>query len=39
MATILIIVAIVVIALGALDAAAVAWGTDSRDPMPDDHRR
>ena len=39
MTAIILIVAIVVIALGALDAAAVAWGTDSRDPMPDDHRR
>ncbi len=39
MAAIILIVAIVVIVLGALDAAAAAWGTDSRDPMPDDHRR
>ena len=31
--------AIVVIALAALDAAAVAWGADSRDQLPDDHRR
>jgi hypothetical protein len=22
-----------------LGAAALLWGTDSRDPMPDDHRR
>ncbi len=39
MAAIILFVAIVVIALGALDAAAVAWGADSRDPIPDDHRR
>jgi nitrogen fixation-related uncharacterized protein len=34
---------IMMIALGAglvsLGAAALLWGTDSRDPMPDDHRR
>ncbi len=36
---ILIIIAVVVIGLGALDAAAVAWGSDSRDPCPDDHIR
>lgn len=36
---ILIIIAVVVIGLGALDAAAVAWGADSRDPYPDDHTR
>lgn len=39
MAAIILFVAIVVIALGALDAAAVAWGADSRDSIPDDHRR
>jgi len=37
--TILIIVAILVIALGAFDAAANAWGQDSRDQLPDDHHR
>jgi hypothetical protein len=36
---ILIIIAVVVIGLGALDAAAVAWGADTRDPYPDDHLR
>jgi hypothetical protein len=36
---ILIIIAVVVIGLSALDAAAVAWGSDSRDPYPDDHIR
>ena len=34
MTAIILFVAIVVIALGALDAAAVAWGADSRDPLP-----
>ena len=36
---IIIVIAILVIGLGALDAAALAWGEDSRDAMPDDHRR
>jgi hypothetical protein len=36
---ILIVIAILIIGLGALDAAALAWGEDSRDVMPDDHRR
>jgi len=39
MAAIIFIVAIVIVALGALDAAAMAWGVDSRDQLADDHRR
>jgi hypothetical protein len=39
MTAIIFIVAIVVIALGALDAAAAAWGADSREQMRDDHQR
>ena len=34
-----VIIAIIIIGLGALDAAAMAWGADSRDQVPDDHRR
>jgi len=34
-----VIIAIIIIGLGALDAAALAWGADSRDQLPDDHRR
>jgi hypothetical protein len=34
----LIIIAIVIVGLVVLDAAAGAWGTDSRDSLPDDHR-
>ena len=30
---------VVIAALVALDAGALIWGVDSRDPMPDDHRR
>ena len=37
--SILIIIALLVIGLGAFDAAAAAWGEDSRDTLPDDHRR
>ncbi len=37
--SIFIIIAFLVIGLGAFDAAAVAWGEDSRDKLPDDHRR
>jgi hypothetical protein len=37
--TILIIIAFLVIALGMFDLAANAWGQDSRDQLPDDHRR
>jgi hypothetical protein len=32
-------IAILVIALAGFDAAAVAYGADSRDQLPDDHRR
>jgi hypothetical protein len=28
-----------VLILAALDAAAIRWGVDSREPMLDDHRR
>jgi hypothetical protein len=31
--------AVLVIALAGLDAAAIAYGSDSRDQLPDDHRR
>jgi nitrogen fixation-related uncharacterized protein len=35
-----IVVMIALIAgLVSLGAAALVWGADSRDPMPDDHRR
>jgi len=34
----LLIIAIVTVGLIVLDAAAGAWGADSRDPLPDDHR-
>ncbi len=37
--SIFIIIALMVIGLGAFDAAAAAWGEDSRDTIPDDHRR
>ena len=37
--SIFIIIALMVIALGAFDAAAITWGEDSRDELPDDHRR
>ena len=30
---------VVIIALLALDAGALRWGVDSRDALPDDHRR
>ena len=30
---------LVIAALLALDRGALRWGVDSRDPMPDDHRR
>jgi hypothetical protein len=36
---IILIVAIVIVVLGALDAASLAWGADSRDQLPDTHRR
>jgi hypothetical protein len=34
-----VIIALIIIGLGALDAAALAWGADSRDEISDDHRR
>jgi hypothetical protein len=34
---ILIVIAILVIALGVFDAAAIAWGEDSRDTYPNEH--
>jgi hypothetical protein len=34
-----IIIALLVLGLGAFDVAALAWGQDSRDQLPDDHRR
>ena len=37
--SIFIIIALVIIGLSAFDAAAMAWGEDSRDKLPDDHRR
>ena len=33
------VLAILVIALAGFDAAANAYGADSRDQLPDDHRR
>lgn len=36
---VLLMLTILVIGLVALDLGAVTWGTDSRDPMPDDHLR
>jgi hypothetical protein len=35
----IVIIALLIIMLAAVDAAAVAWGADSRDQLPDDHRR
>lgn len=29
----------IILALGGLDLAALRWGVDSRDPIPDDHAR
>lgn len=34
-----LIVISIVLALGGLDIAALRWGVDSRDPIPDDHAR
>jgi hypothetical protein len=39
MTTLIFIIAIVIVALGAFDAASVAWGVDSRESIGDDHRR
>lgn len=36
--TVITLVSLVLILI-AFDAAAVGWGADSRDPMPDDHLR
>jgi hypothetical protein len=30
---------VIIAALVALDVAALHWGVDSREPLPDDHRR
>ena len=37
--SIFIIIAVLVIGIGGFDAAAMGWGEDSRDKIPDDHRR
>jgi hypothetical protein len=37
--SVIVIIALLIIMLAAVDAAAVAWGADSRDQLPDDHRR
>jgi len=37
--SVLVIIALLIVMLAALDAAALTWGTDSRDQLPDDHRR
>ena len=37
--SILAIIALLIILLAAMDAAALTWGADSRDQLPDDHRR
>lgn len=29
----------IIVAILAFEAAGLLWGVDSRDPMPDDHRR
>jgi hypothetical protein len=36
---IFIIIALLIVGLAAFDAAAMTWGQDSRDQLPDDHRR
>ena len=36
---VLVVIALLIIILAAFDAAAAAWGADSRDQLPDDHRR
>jgi hypothetical protein len=35
----LVVLFVVILAIAAFDAAAVAWGEDSRDSMPDTYRR
>jgi len=37
--SVLVIIALLIVMLAALDAAALTWGADSRDQLPDDHRR
>jgi hypothetical protein len=36
---IFIVIALLVVGLIAFDTAAITWGQDSRDQLPDDHRR
>jgi hypothetical protein len=36
---ILVVLVLVIAAIAAFDAAAISWGVDSRDPMPDTRRR
>lgn len=35
----IIVVGLVVVALMGLDVAALSWGADSRERLPDDHAR
>jgi hypothetical protein len=35
----LIVLIVIIAAIAAYDAAALGWGVDSRDSMPDTHRR
>jgi hypothetical protein len=35
----LTVVLLIVLGLAAFDGAALAWGSDSRDALPDDHHR
>ncbi len=39
MGILIIVIALLIIGLGAFDVAAIAWGQDSREQLPDDHRR
>jgi hypothetical protein len=36
---ILVVLFVVIAAMALFDAAAISWGADSRDPMPDTRRR
>jgi hypothetical protein len=36
---IIVILAILIVGLIGLDAAALSWGADSRNSLPDDHAR
>jgi hypothetical protein len=36
---VLVVLFVIIAALAAFDAAAMGWGVDSRDSMPDTHRR